>query len=197
MLSFIPVFPQDDGMKSALRRQILTQRATIAADAWNVFNAKICAHLNQWLPTLNVTQVFGFISHKREPDLINVWRHLPRHMAVGLPRVSGPGEMVFHQYRAGETLKKSSYGIPEPEKESPILVPDDKTLILVPSVAMSPQGGRLGYGGGFYDRFLKLHPDVKTYGILFDCFVIPTLPRDDWDEILTGWVSEKGIFTAQ
>ncbi len=183
-------------MKSTLRRQILTQREAIADDDWQRLNARICQHLTQWLPTLGVDQVFGFISHKREPDLMPVWQSLPKHLSVALPRISGPGEMMFHQYRAGEALKKSSYGIPEPEEHAPVLTPHEKTLILVPSVAMSPAGGRLGYGGGFYDRFLKRYPNVKTYGVLFDAFVLPQLPRDDWDEVLTGWVSEKGIFHA-
>lgn len=184
-------------MKTELRRQILMQRTALTDPVWQLLNTRLCDHLVQWLPTLGVTQIFGFISHKKEPDLMNVWSRLPQHMAVALPRISGPGKMVFHQYRNGETLKKSSYGIPEPEAHTPVLTPHAKTIILVPSVAMAPSGGRLGYGGGFYDRFLQQYPHIPTYGVLFDMFIIPKLPRDDWDETLTGWVSEKGIFPAQ
>lgn len=184
-------------MKTELRRQILTQRTALTDQTWQAMNTRLCDHLIQWLPTLGITQVFGFISHKKEPDLMRVWQQLPHTIIVALPRVSGPSEMLFHQYRAGETLKKSSYGIPEPEAHTRVLTPHEKTIILVPSVAMSPSGGRLGYGGGFYDRFLRRYPNILTYGVLFDMFLMPKLPRDEWDEVLTGWVSEKGVFSAQ
>lgn len=184
-------------MKKELRRQILAQRTALADEAWQRINARVCEQLIQWLPNLDVTQVFGFTCHRKEPDLMPVWNALSPEVTVALPRVSGPGVMKFHAYRAGEVLKKSAYGIAEPEAHAPILTAHEKTLILVPCVAMSTSGGRLGYGGGFYDRFLQNSPQVRTYGVIFDMFVMPQLPRDDWDEVLTGWVSEKGVFSAK
>lgn len=72
---------------------------------------------------------------------------------VYLPRISGKGEMTSHKFQGPHTLKINAWGILEPQ--SPAVSTKEFDLIIVPGLAFNSARHRLGYGGGYYDRFLK------------------------------------------
>lgn len=80
-----------------------------------------------------------------------------------------------------------------------IIAPDDLGLVLVPGVAFDPDGGRLGRGGGFYDRFLAGAPkSVRRVGVCFEAQVVDHVPREAHDALVEGVVTESGwIFPDQ
>lgn len=95
-------------------------------------------------------------------------------------------------------IRFGSYNIREPKPECSAAI-DIKNLdiVIVPAVAYDKNCYRLGYGGGYYDRFLeKLRPDAKTIGIAFDIQVFDCIPKEPHDVQLDFVVTESQIITS-
>ncbi len=142
---------------------------------------KIIDNFINSIPFLKSNSVFITVPIR---DEINTFPIIKRALDLGknvyLPRtnpINKTMELVQY-YGSLNELKKGSYGIPEPIGESKTgFVPD---LTVVPALAYTIDGYRLGYGGGFYDRFLK---NNKTYsvGLIYDELLVPILPTESTD----------------
>lgn len=105
------------------------------------------------------------------------WRQGKR---VAMPRVAGPGVLVLHEVRAWTDLRPGSFGIHEPVATLPTVQPEDVDLAIVPGVAWTKDGERLGRGGGFYDRLL---PRLKAaWGVGFDPQLLDEVPTEEHDQ---------------
>lgn len=94
-------------------------------------------------------------------------------------------------------LVKHRYGFWEPVKDAPRVEPDVLDVVLVPGLAFDPWGHRLGYGQGFYDRFLaKLPSHIQTIGLVAEALILPALPHDPWDVPVQFLASELGVRPA-
>ena len=71
-------------------------------------------------------------------------------------------------------------GIPEPIADAPI-ADDETALVLMPGLAFDPEGHRIGYGGGFYDRFLAKEPNHPTLALCYDFQMLPKLETEEFD----------------
>jgi len=93
-------------------------------------------------------------------------------------------------------IEPGKWGIREPKKENIIPAePEEIDLVIVPGVAFDRQGNRLGYGGGYYDRFLpQVHLNVKKIATAFTCQVLPEIPVDPLDVKMDALITEDGIF---
>ncbi len=133
----------------------------------------------------------------QEPDLTCLWQAFP-HKIWGLPRCQGK-ELIWHLVNAiylSQETEVGAYGIPEPLPTLPLVDLTKVDVVLVPSVACDRQGYRLGYGGGFYDRFLArkdISPTLKTVGITFANSHLEGLPTESWDIPLNAVCTEAGI----
>lgn len=91
-------------------------------------------------------------------------------------------------------LVKHKYGFWEPAEDAPRVEPDVLDAVLVPGLAFDPWGYRLGYGQGFYDRFLaRLPPHTQTIGLVAEALILPALPHDPWDVPVQFLASELGV----
>lgn len=113
------------------------------------------------------------------------------------PRCADPGRrLAIYPYTPGRTpLRPGPFGIPEPD---PALAaeadPGALDAIVVPALLLSEAGDRLGYGGGYYDRFLpRRAAHCTAIGVLPDALVLPDLPRDPWDQPLDVIVTETRL----
>ena len=96
-----------------------------------------------------------------------------------LPRVNGNNIEVC-PYSLGDKLKKSAFGVLEPVL--PATDPKEPDLVIVPALMADSQGYRLGYGGGYYDRFLsKYGKNFKTISLLPRVLMVEKLPIDEYD----------------
>lgn len=87
---------------------------------------------------------------------------------IYLPRVNNLNEIDFLQVKEFTDLEEGYMGISEPTVTCPRIDPNDLDVLIVPAVAMDRQGNRLGFGKGFYDRFLKRFPNVKTICLIYE-----------------------------
>lgn len=101
--------------------------------------------------------------------------------------------MSFFEARNENDLRLGAYGIKEPSDDCPKASYDEKTLCIVPAVAFSREGHRIGYGKGFYDKFLSDFSG-KSIGITFEALLADTLPYDELDRKLDIIITEKGVY---
>lgn len=110
---------------------------------------------------------------------------------VAFPRCGKNREMTFHLVRSREMLLRGSYGIPEPPESLPCPEITEKTLCIVPGLAFTEKGGRLGYGGGYYDSFIQKYPYIYTIAIAYDGLVLDSLPLEEHDIPMNEIVTEE------
>ena len=98
---------------------------------------------------------------------------------VAVPKVYGD-EMRFLYIEDLSRIGKGYCGIPEPIDDEPVAT-DSKALVLMPGLAFDPQGHRIGYGGGFYDKFLSREPEHPTVALCYDFQMLPKLETEEFD----------------
>ncbi len=108
---------------------------------------------------------------------------------VSLPRTEG-NMIRFYEYRAGDDLVEGRFGVMEPV---PTKHPVELDLVVIPGVAFDAKGCRIGYGKGFYDRFLAQAPATFSVGLAYSFQVVEGLPRGRFDRKLGALITDKGI----
>lgn len=142
-------------------------------------------------------QLFCFVSLPQEPDTLPILQQaLKDGKTVAVPRCLPKRRMAFHllspERPMEEQLKSGTYGVPEPSPAMPEVIPGPGLfpLCLVPGLAFDHEGGRLGYGAGYYDRFLAAYPFVRKIGFALSPFVMLQVPAEPTDLRLDGLATE-------
>jgi 5-formyltetrahydrofolate cyclo-ligase len=157
-------------------------------------SAAIAAHLARRLgpePGL----VLGFAPMRREPDWTAA---IGAGWQAALPRVEGD-KLIFHRVESFAELAPGAHGAREPAADGATRVsPADATAVLVPGVAFDRAGGRLGRGGGFYDRLLG-HPHfaARRIAVCFACQIVARVPVEPHDIEVDEIVTEDGWLVAR
>lgn len=111
---------------------------------------------------------------------------------VALPRMSG-GRMELRLVTATTVLSPGAHGIPEPPADAELIDPTALDLVLAPGVAFDRLGGRLGQGGGDYDRLLsRLRPDCPTIGWCHDFQLVEAVPTEPHDRRVGLVITPEG-----
>ena len=130
----------------------------------------------------------------READVVLLYISQPREIATDMilsaalingklaaaPRCGEEGEMTFFAIGGKRDLKPGRFGIMEPAEYCEPVELSERTLCVCPALACDMSGRRLGYGGGYYDRFLKDFPGVSV-ALCYTDAVVPALPREEHD----------------
>lgn len=178
--------------KKELRRSLLRSRQAQPKEQWQIKSDCLCQHLRSLPQFQQARTILAYFSFRQEPDLSCLFNDPNRRW--GFPRCVGKF-MSWHLWRSGDRLITGAYGIHEPHPDSPLCHFAEVDLILVPAVACDERGYRLGYGGGFYDRFLgsPQWSNKPTIGIVFADALLPQLPVEPWDQKLNGACTELGV----
>ena len=120
-----------------------------------------------------------FAPRPTEPDLDLLWElGLLKDRILAYPRCQGNRLLFFAVSRLSE-LRPGKFGIREPDSKQSVQHLD---TIVLPGLAFTQTGVRMGHGAGFYDRFLKEAPvETVKIGVCFDFQVIPNIPREEHD----------------
>ena len=100
---------------------------------------------------------------------------------------------VFYKLTDFAQLEKGYFGIPEPARGE--IIQWEDAMMIMPGVAFDPQNHRVGYGGGFYDRFLEKHPMIKRVAVAFEFQILPSVPTEPTDISPEFIVTENTIYS--
>jgi len=114
---------------------------------------------------------------------------LKKKCVIALPRVLNKNNMEFRAWNKYDPLYVSKFGILEPSAKNKKLVPQ---LFLAPLLAFDSNFNRLGYGRGYYDKYLSKNKNFLTYGIAFSFQQAKTIPVHKNDVVLKGIITEEG-----
>ncbi len=186
--------------KQQIRKQVLAMRDNLSQEERErgavLLTERICGH--QWFYRSDI--ILAFVSYKSEIDTTQIIEEALRlGKQVYVPRVeqadskqafcseSQPG-LVFYRIKSMTELTTGYKGIPEPaatENERYLYDPEkaEQTLMLMPGAVFDKMRNRIGYGKGFYDRFLadKEKLQLRTIGVGFSCQLVEELPSEAWD----------------
>jgi 5-formyltetrahydrofolate cyclo-ligase len=110
---------------------------------------------------------------------------------TALPVVTRTNEpLTFRLWGQNDPLEAGSFGTSHPAADAPAVVPN---VVIAPLLAYDADCYRLGYGGGFYDRTLAAHSEMKAFGFAYGAQIVDHVPREEHDWPLQGVITEKGV----
>ena len=165
--------------KKALRREIGAKKRAMSAEEIERASARLAEKFFQTELYRQAKAIYGYLSYNQEVRTEPILRRAQADgKRVAVPKVYG-GEMRFLWLDDLQQVAPGTYGIPEPIADGPVAM-DEAALVLMPGLAFDPEGHRLGYGGGFYDRFLAAEPH-PTLALCYDFQLLPQLPTQPHD----------------
>ncbi len=194
------VFP-DSEEKAALRLRFRTLRSALPLPRRNALDAEIC-HL--FLNSEVYRSAGTLLLYASLPEEIDLFRILQEARADGKETAyplcdPKTGTLTFHMIESVSQLIPGFFGLREPAPDTPVFSSDriasGQAVCLVPGIVFDRRGYRIGFGKGYYDRFLPDFPGI-TVGLAYDCCVVPSLPREPFDRPVSLLVTEKGVLTA-
>jgi 5-formyltetrahydrofolate cyclo-ligase len=168
--------------KPELRHQFCTLRECLPAEEVAAASAALCRRLAAWPVLREARAVLTYLAFRNETDLSALFDLLP-HVEWAVPRIQGQ-RLLVHPYDPAR-LVRHRFGMLEPAPDLPVIEPGTLDVVLVPGVAFDRQGGRLGFGGGYYDRFLPTTPALRVAATYDECLreALPCAAHDqrmDW-----------------
>ena len=178
--------------KRDLRAAMRAHRKRLAAGSSEAA-ARTAAHVGD-LPPGRIVAVYRAIGSELDADAVSL--ALERHgRELCLPVVIEPdAPMLFRRWRFGDPLELDLAGVPAPLPLAEAVAPD---LILTPLLAYDAAGGRLGQGGGYYDRTFAALPDAIRIGLAYAGQQVDRLPLERHDIRLHGVLTETGYTAAR
>ena len=176
--------------KKALRREIGAKKSALTEAEIASRSAVLAERLYETDQYRQAKSLYAYLSFNQEvrtsPIIERAWADGKR---VAVPKVIGK-EMVFIWLDSFDGLGEGYYGITEPIEDGPV-ADDETALVLMPGLAFDPEGHRVGYGGGFYDRFLEREPCHPLVALCFDFQMFEHLDVEAHDIPVDRVISDK------
>ena len=177
-----------------MRERMRSVRSSIPAADRAALAARAEARLLT-LPELRTARtILLFYSFGSEiPTAVLSRRLLKRGLRVLLPFVTGEASMEAAEVRPKDSLEQTDYGPKEPAHRVAV-DPAEVDVVVTPGLAFDRTGGRLGYGGGHYDRYLtRLHPNALRVGIGFAAQLVAEVPTEETDQRVDVIVTDEEV----
>lgn len=166
--------------KQELRKAIRARKRAMTGEEIQTRSAALCRKFLQTEEYRRARTLYGYLPYNQE---VRTEAILEQAMAdgkkVAVPKVYGD-EMKFIYLEDLTQVEKGYSGIPEPIADHPV-AEDESALVLMPGLAFDPQGHRIGYGGGFYDKFLSREPNHPTVALCYEFQVVEKLETEKFD----------------
>ncbi len=179
--------------KKLLRKKILSKRKKFSTKIITFNPKKLIKIFKQ--NKIGKKVIGGYYPYNYEANILEILKFLEKNnYQISLPKIGKNYQMNFYKWSFKEPLSINKYGIPEPVNKK-ILHPN---IFLVPLVAFDEKLNRLGYGGGFYDRYLKKiskKKKVLKIGIAYSIQKLKNIPVNDYDMKLDNVITEKKVYS--
>lgn len=166
--------------KKELRRTIRERKRAMTEEEIVQRSEKLGKLFVQSEAYKNAKTIYGYLPYNQEVRTVPMLEQaLKDGKRVAVPKVYGD-EMKFLYLEDLSLVEKGYAGIPEPIADGPV-ADDDTALVLMPGLAFDPAGHRIGYGGGFYDKFLAAEPNHPTLALCYEFQMLPELHTEEHD----------------
>lgn len=178
--------------KKELRRNILAIRSAMEQDTVKLYSKAICDFIIESDAYKMAADICLYMPIRNEVDvtlmLDTAWKDGKK---IWLPRIID-GLMEFYYYdKSTELVADDRYHIPEPQSDRR-LAPGDRTLVVMPGAVFSVHKDRIGYGGGYYDRYLSKYPMCNTIAVCYNFQIVDDIQAELHDIKPDVIVSEAG-----
>lgn len=184
---------EENSEKSSLRKLLLGRRDNLSADFMSIASKQIRKNLKKieaYREAQTIACYYSIGSEVKTQDIIQ--EIISEGKTLALPKIDN-GMLVFYNVKKFEDLEEGEFGIMEPKQNCPVVTKFD--IILVPAVAMTRKGQRLGYGRGFYDRFLA-GKNITSVALTYSRLIVKNIPRSNTDVPIHWVVTEDQVITA-
>lgn len=179
--------------KKQLRTLLLQQRRDMPMERKQSIDRQICQRVLESSAYQHADVVFAYWSTAEEIDthaiLEDAWK---KGKCVCVPKCLRGHRMIARRIRSEADLTEQTFGIPEPGEQCTAILPEEIDLCLVPALACDASGARLGYGGGFYDRFLP-HTAGTRMVLCAQERLLPEVPTEEHDMHCDCIVTENEV----
>ena len=185
--------------KNLIRQKVLRQRRKLSPLKKSQAESLMLESLLNWKVFKKAGVIHTYISMPDEPNTRSIIEHCwSSGKKVAVPLVLPyTFDLVHTEIKSFDSLISGMYGIQEPSPERRIKMnPKIFDLVIVPGVAFDRQGGRLGHGKGYYDRFLE-HTRAFRLGLTFNFQLLETVPTELHDVTMNAILSESGIVVTK
>lgn len=189
--------------KQEIRKKVLQMRKELSEDYRIWADDKIYKRLTSLESYQQAKLLFSYVSYKSEADTKKILQKaLNEGKTVAVPKVmDGNGIMEFYEIQSLQELKKGYQGIEEPDIENKKPVIPEKmqeaALMIMPGAAFDGKCNRIGYGGGFYDRYLNKHSKIiKTIAICYEKQLVNNIPAEELDVKPDMIITEQRMISA-
>lgn len=178
--------------KQIYRREALRLRSQLTPDESAKLSGQIFEKFVGYIKLHNFKSIHIYISYNNEPDTYTIIEYLLANgYEVCVPYIRGE---IMHTSRLQKMdFVNGKYGIPEPKIIDEVQSATHYDLIVVPTLAYDTTNNRLGYGKGFYDRFLATQPHARKIGLSYSFNKVDELPTDKYDIPLYIVITENPV----
>lgn len=167
--------------KSEIRKWVKERRTALEAATEIKWNEAVCRQL---LNLSEIRHAFCVYCYASFPGEVSTWRFMESLLRQGkyiaVPKVTGK-ELEFYSISGKKDLEEGVMGIMEP-KASCLKIRDPEAPVIVPGIAFDRDGNRIGYGGGYYDRFFQREPHHRRIAIAYDFQIFDKIPSEAHDK---------------
>lgn len=185
--------------KKALRREMLARRRAFSAEERVRASDMICTRARALRPLQEARTIMLYAPMAEEIDIYPLMEVLlAEGQCVALPEITGRGMMEARELPAMDALTDGAFGIrtPDPVRGRRVL-PETMDVIIVPGAAFDAAGGRLGLGGGYYDRFLPRAGRALRLVLAFDFQIVPNVPMGAQDARVDVVLTERRMISCK
>ena len=200
MLFAMPLLPTDMTFsdKKSARAYLRQKRSALTKEYLKQASDSLCGAIIALDEFKNSDTILLFYPLGNEPDLLKVMDSATRlgkkvAFPISFPETS---TLEFHEVASLSKMSVGTYGIAEPPADAPIPPLTKNTLCIVPALAVDRRGYRIGYGKGYYDRFLACFDGISLCAV-FDGFLCRSLPTEATDIPLDILITETGVIRKQ
>ena len=166
--------------KKELRCRIKEKKRLMTAEEIETASARLGQLLRETEQYRQASTIYGYLPYNQEVRTTPMLQQaLLDGKRVAVPKIYGE-EMKFIYLTDLSQVEKNSYGIPEPISDEPV-AEDVTALVLMPGLAFTKSGDRMGYGGGFYDKFLAAETNHPTVALCYAFQILEHIPTEEND----------------